>query len=1507
MKHLRRLLLPLLALCAAPALARGQEEGEARLFRVPSDPDAAVRADNALRFASEENWARAVEELQVLFDEHADAVLPTRFSDKVPSQFDLHTGAATWAMQLLSGLPPEARATYRERFGDAAQGAFATAREDADPRALAEVAGRFPFADAARAACVALGDLELARGDAAAALAAWERAGLLAKLQGASLGPELERRRAAAGALMARVSAEAGEALRRGGLHLPGPADGAGPVPLASADRWVNAELDFEPFNGMRRSEKYNLFPVLAGDKLLVSTSLRLYCLDVYSARILWATQPVPGWETRTGSERARLFDRIARDLCLIAPAAGSGVAVAALQIPYEDAEDHDYQGIDIMGPLPERRLFAFDLATGQPLWNHAPPPGWDGESGSYEQTMLVAGPPVVHGARVLVPSYRIRGRIDLHVACYDLLTGKRLWSTGLISGQGELNMFGRQTQEFSGAPVVVEDDAVYVLTQLGTLARLDLFTGRIVWEARYEQIPIPKNVGWEDKDRPVVWKNAPPVVTRDVVVATPHDSRLLLAADKESGSILWSYDFNNLPAGPGIEKPLYKVLIGAEDDTVYLGGTAQSSSAVGIVSALQKPGGLRFKSTTRLGQRYEPFQARWSVELQGNAETMPRPVLGSEEVLIPSMGSLLVVDRRTGQDLSLKTSAWTESDYGNLLAGNGVLVKVGNRKVAADFDWGILLDRAEAALAARPGDVDARVDHAALLLRRARAFGEERRFDEARPLVARARTSLEEVLRGAGGTRDARVAQPLYQVLSEEARLAQIDADPERALAALRDALALASSAEEVRDTLLQEEALLRSRDRDRWLATLAKLEHEAGDLPLPRERLEESAEWLAGESLYVFAPADLRGADIPVALWVLFARADAEARALDLEGALRDLHAALARYGSRPLAFGLTVADVARARIARRIELDGPGPYAPFEEVARTLFERAAAARDAGLLAEVARLYPHAAAARRAEALRLEWSLAAGDARGSAALLYPALDPGSELTRSDALLLARLAHLLAVAGNTKLEQGLLASLGASFPDEPAPGAGGKTFGELLREQQQVSPAPPPAPTFGESLTKTSARDGRFDRVASLALAAGDGESPPVQLDLFLDRRELVALASDAPGQPRWVHEFEDNPGDDALAVSDGRVLAGVRDTVVALAAGDGTLAWSWTASGEEIESLTVESGMALCLTRLEDEATGRPRQTLHALDASGGVPLWSLPTGERTDWLAPVCGDGLAVLCYPLWSQPSMALVVDLYRGRILREVDLGVAVLAESWRGAWIEDGKVLVPFFNASRDGSRLEAFDLGTGSEAWTLALEPGQELSTVAVHGGESFLVVLPVATSAVDGGEVLTVDARSGQKRRVAELKRGEDPMLPRGVRCELPAPCIFTYTARPGAPSVPVRLIPLDRSPGWVYHLQVSEEELWNSGLQSPAVSEGIVAITYSTKNRANLAKEDARLELVDRRGGFRRQALVLSPQMSKCSVRVFGLGNAVVLLGVGRLGARDISQMEVMETTQ
>ncbi len=1503
----------LLALATPGRAAQDPEDDAPRFFRVPLTRDARTFAESAEGFVREENWFEVVEELQMLLDEHGGDVLPESYGSGGVSQFAVYPGAATWAHRRLRELPNEVRERYRERYADMARIAFDDARGKGDRKALGEVARRWPLTDAGIEAWWALGDLELELGNVEAARACWERGREALELCGLMPSPGAATRiklAAAIGDGTAEVAAiENADVDSREGFTLPSPGGGPGPIPMKSSDRWELTNLDLGPFAKSGRHEKYNLFPVLADDRVLVSTTLRLLCYDAFSSELLWKSDEPRGWSEKTDWLRRDLFEAIDYDLNLLAPAAGGGVCVAALQIPYASQEDHDYQGIEILTPIPERRLYAFDLETGRELWNHAPPENWDSESGPYQERMLVGAAPVVAGSRVIVPCYRMRGRIDFHVACYDLTTGARLWSTGLVSGQRELNMFGRQTEEYCGAPVAIEGDRVFVLSQLGTVAALDLFSGRILWESRYEQIPIPKNRGWSNNKRNVVWKNAPPVVADGVVVVTPLDSYSLLGLDAEHGTVLWSYDYDRLPAARASrddDEPLYHVLIGADEDTVYLAGRT--------VSALQKPGGLHFKAVSRITRRHDAFQARWSIPLAGNFDRLPRPVLGADEILIPTYDERLVVDRRTGARIDRKTLAWGERERGNALVGKGVLFLLGNKRLSAFFDWDILLERAEADIAARPDDVEATTEYGALLLRRARALYLEGSPVAAMPLLAKAREVLEPHLLGPGGQRNPRVAENLHEVLRTEAETQKLQANSLGALAILVEALALAADPADVRDTLLEQEEILRDRDAERWRAALAQLEARCADLAMPPGKLATDVDWLTGESLLVLAPSDLEGAEVPVGLWVLFSRARAWAREGQVGRALEDLHQAIARYGERRLAFGLSVSDVARSRIDRRLEMDGRRGYAPFEERAGELFERAVAARDPHMLSEIARLYPHSKAAGRAEKVQLEWAFDSGDAALAAALAFRTLEHGPRATERDALTLLRVGAVLRARGNATFERELVGWLARDFGElrSNVPEHEGRTLSDLARQLATAStPAPRPVPSFDEGLRQAAVFRGRYELVGELPPPASAAEEAATATLVVRHKNRLSAFAADDPTRERWYHELEFPLFDERLVLLPDKVIAGGADRVIALRGADGDTAWEWRARNEEIKYVSATSGVVLVLTTSTDPTTGLAVERVRALDAHAGIELWDLPTGEHAGWIRPVCGEGVAVFLRPLWAAYSVALVVDVFRGRVVSEFDLRDAVLDTSWEAAWIEEGRVVVPFFSASKGGpSRVAAYDYERGGIAWTLTFEKGQELSNVVSSQGENYLIVLAVSSrTGGDAGSILRLES-DGRERAVHSLKMNDDPIgLVKKGRTVLPEPVLFIHSRRGGARTTPIRMINLARlnETIWSYHLPVSREELYDVGLPRPAVSNDTVVIAYTTKNRSNLMRDKAYLEFVDKNGGFRRDSRVLGPEMCKSTLTLYGLGRALLVLGDGRHGGRDVSRMEIMETVR
>ncbi|HPF14772.1 MAG TPA: PQQ-binding-like beta-propeller repeat protein, partial [Planctomycetota bacterium] len=217
----------------------------------------------------------------------------------------------------------------------------------------------------------------------------------------------------------------------------------------------------------------------------------------------------LPGWSEAQDRD-GRFTEAIDYQGALYAPAVSDGIVVTSLQLPFVLIPPDHYRQIQIIRVMPERRLFAFEAATGKPLWNTAPPANWDGESGSTAERVSVAGPPVIAGTRVVVPTVHLRGRVEFHVDCFDLHTGEHLWHTPLVTGQRELNMFSREIAEFTAPPVRVVGDRVFVATSIGSVACLDLVRGDTLWQSLYEQIEISKATYYAPGQMRSLWIHSP-------------------------------------------------------------------------------------------------------------------------------------------------------------------------------------------------------------------------------------------------------------------------------------------------------------------------------------------------------------------------------------------------------------------------------------------------------------------------------------------------------------------------------------------------------------------------------------------------------------------------------------------------------------------------------------------------------------------------------------------------------------------------------------------------------------------------------------------------------------------------------------------------------------------------------------------------------------------------------------------------------------------------------------
>jgi outer membrane protein assembly factor BamB len=755
MRALRLLILVAAgALSSAPSSAQGDEERAIKSFSLPETQSARSLFERARGHVDAQRWSDGISGLQELLEVHRGAVLGPERRDDLgrKSQQDVHAGVAKRVTELLTRLETKARGAYRDRFEQMAGAELLRARRTGDARAaqaLVELARRWPITVAAEHAWLALGDLELERGNVDAALLAWRRGEGLARdlgdplVLGTSREGLLDPREARKNELPEPVS---------GGLRLDDGTRTLGPLPGPDCHAWRRKLIDDDPnIGGALRSTQGSpvMHPVLVGDRVLVQTPLRLLAYNAYSGHREWRSDEAPGWQ-KVDAREVRVYDRAERrehvlqrseffqgvngPALMLAPTAWGNVAVAALQVPISVLPNWKYQNIQVTTITPERRLFAFDLGSGEPLWSHLPPPLWDGESGSFTDRMRVAGPPIAWQGRVFAPFYRMQGRIEFHVGCFDLYTGALLWSTALISGQVELNMFGRQHRELAAPPVLVHGDKVIAMTQLGVLAALDVFTGDIVWETLYDQLPLPAAEGFSPGERDEYWLASPPVVADGVVVATPLDCEDLIGVDVERGTLLWSKSQTRIA-----RMTTKLALLGADDHSVVLGSASQV---------------IQLASNAGLATQQAPSDFSWSDRVLGEAflgpDTQPRPLLVGDRVVVPSAAKRWVLPRANLRTADAQLSAPWPSDpsSGNLAVGPGVLYSLSSNQGGSTLvglcDWNSLEERLQRDFQRDPTDVDLACAWADFLVSRANLEHREGRTAKALGYFGRLRAALE-------------------------------------------------------------------------------------------------------------------------------------------------------------------------------------------------------------------------------------------------------------------------------------------------------------------------------------------------------------------------------------------------------------------------------------------------------------------------------------------------------------------------------------------------------------------------------------------------------------------------------------------------------------------------------------------------------------------------------------------------------------------------------------------
>jgi outer membrane protein assembly factor BamB len=180
----------------------------------------------------------------------------------------------------------------------------------------------------------------------------------------------------------------------------------------------------------------------------------------------------------------------------------------------------------------------AFDLADGRMIWSTADDAGWD--------DLRPVGDPVVSEGRLLVPAVGKGNDFSTYfVVCLDAGTGATLWTRELLAGVLPLSPEGtggrRRASEAMdvthfGHAVTVAGGAVYVSTNMGAVARLDVRDGLVEWVRPYARVAESRAM-WSMAQRHGL---SPTPLSDGRVLFAPRDRLGAFVLDGATGALVW-------------------------------------------------------------------------------------------------------------------------------------------------------------------------------------------------------------------------------------------------------------------------------------------------------------------------------------------------------------------------------------------------------------------------------------------------------------------------------------------------------------------------------------------------------------------------------------------------------------------------------------------------------------------------------------------------------------------------------------------------------------------------------------------------------------------------------------------------------------------------------------------------------------------------------------------------------------------------------------------------------
>jgi len=541
-------------------------------------------------FEMQDNWTKAFAIYQQVLRD-AQATTLVRLDDRTFGNLRAHV------CRHLATMPEERRHQYRLLYDDAARALLDEAMSPLDAEALEQVATVYFATSVGDDALAILGDVCRERGEWERAVGYWrqvlevypdtdqDRAQLWAKVAVgyARLG-DRPRAEAALKELAGLTDAAASVSLAGERISLssrlgptlarledtPTPAAGAegwpqvggsarhvgvspaappadvrtwrfdlpGPPPTSTTPRIASAYMQQYVKEIFPHSA---IVPVAAGSRVFIHNGRGVYALDPTSGKTVWAhTESLPS-AMRRDPQTGRVY-----------PVNRTGVGGQAVCAVCGNGVFAVLGGRNQLGA----RLVAVSRDTGKRLWSLDLPPRGSGINGSVSHASEAVAADGAVFVRIAVSAsgttsiYRYGGHQDHHVLAVDAATGKLRWHRFVCTAASAYSRYYGYQQPQAPQLIVpaVDGRRVYISTNGGAVAALDVRTGEVLWASLYEKSEVDPRTRVrmlvrrtaKPADIPPPWRSSAPLVVGDKVLFTPTDADALYCFEAETGFILW-------------------------------------------------------------------------------------------------------------------------------------------------------------------------------------------------------------------------------------------------------------------------------------------------------------------------------------------------------------------------------------------------------------------------------------------------------------------------------------------------------------------------------------------------------------------------------------------------------------------------------------------------------------------------------------------------------------------------------------------------------------------------------------------------------------------------------------------------------------------------------------------------------------------------------------------------------------------------------------------------------